>query len=450
MAPEDRRKTVKELSKHADKAKEWIEWLNNVNDAPHEIRLLSSKVKIAKDTVSQIQISLEARPDLVEDESGQNLKMQIEEVIDGTSETLKKMSRLLSGFTAAAGQDGTALDRLEGFWQSFTYKNEGEGQIRATDNELQIQLTELTTLMSNIYASPKMANSTSLASATTPITVAKVPEPTSGASTLETVSPQSTSNNEERDRAREMASRSNSRDIGTSDDPDDPYPFSSSRQRHKTSNRPAPVHAASQLSALPPPRISIDHDRTATEVLLDAAWDGDLRSVAEALKHAPPNACDHQNLTALHFAVERDHMAVAMLLLDRGANVHSRADGGCLPLHLAARYASADTVEMLLDRAGADPNARSSDGRTALHYAARSAVDGDDERREVIRTLRDWGTDPTLATKKGETPRDVAVKRDHWDAAATLRRAEKKWEQDHGHMDGKPAQHRLQYKVTES
>ena len=143
---------IRALSEHADKAKEWVEWFNNVNDAPDEIRALTSKISTTRDTIQQMKECIEARPDLIEDETGQVLKSHIEEAIDSTSETLKKMTKLLAGFSGAAKQDGTALGRLEEFWHSYNYKHEGEEQIKAADAELQQQLLQLGTLMSNIYA----------------------------------------------------------------------------------------------------------------------------------------------------------------------------------------------------------------------------------------------------------------------------------------------------------
>lgn len=115
--------------------------------------MLSTRVSTARDTIQQIQSSLEARPDLLDDESGQMLKEQIQDAIDGTSQTLRKMTKLLSGFTnRAEQQEGTTMHRLEEFWRSYNYKNQGEDQVRDADAELQQQLTELTTLMANIYA----------------------------------------------------------------------------------------------------------------------------------------------------------------------------------------------------------------------------------------------------------------------------------------------------------
>lgn len=177
--------------------------------------------------------------------------------------------------------------------------------------------------------------------------------------------------------------------------------------------------------------------KTPEDTLLDAAWDGDVNAVVEALRTTPVTTCDDRGFTPLHLAAERDHLATVMLLLDRGADINARANGGRTPLHLAARFASAATVELLIDDGHAHVNACTKDGRTPLHYAASAAQDGDQERREVVRLLRDWGADPTMEDSRGETPRDVAQKRDFWDTAATLRRAEKRWEEDHkDHKEG--------------
>lgn len=178
-------------------------------------------------------------------------------------------------------------------------------------------------------------------------------------------------------------------------------------------------------------RGSIASEEEAQDLLLDAAWDGDLDSAARALRYVSHTVCDMRGLTALHLASERDNLAVAILLLDRGADPQARSDGGRTALHLAARSASASMVEMLLERGKSDPNVQTAKGRTPLHYAASKAEDGEEERREVLRVLRDWGADPTIEDKEGETARDVAQKREHWDAASTLRRAERKWEDEH-------------------
>lgn len=426
---------IRALSEHADKAKEWVEWLNNVNDAPDEIRALSARITTARDTIQQMKDCLKARPDLIEDETGQVLKLQIEDTIDRTSETLKQMTKLLASFSGAAREDNnTALGRLEGFWHSYNYKHEGEEQIKSADAELQQQLLQLGTLMSNIYARALMK-----------------PAPSSGLNTPNTPTPPlSTSKVNTIPEAskpipRPAASIPNRPPPSPQLSPKSQGQFESISNHPKAAtNPPTPPHSEPSVEQPPSnnsnnghPSDDFDNEHAAEpdpvpnsgDILLDAAWEGDVKTVANCIRQAPPSSCDNNGLTPLHLAVERDHMAVAMFLLDHGADVHARADGGCMPLHLAARYASAATVEMLIDRGKANPNAQTTDGRTALHYAARSAEDGVTERREVIRALRDLGANPTLRNRRGELPRDVAQKRDFWDAAATLRRAEQKWEQ---------------------
>lgn len=56
-------------------------------------------------------------------------------------------------------------------------------------------------------------------------------------------------------------------------------------------------------------------------------------------------------------------------LLQTGANVHARDDGGLIPLHNACSFGHAEVVTLLLCQ-GADPNARDNWNYTPLHEAA--------------------------------------------------------------------------------
>lgn len=56
-------------------------------------------------------------------------------------------------------------------------------------------------------------------------------------------------------------------------------------------------------------------------------------------------------------------------LLQTGANVHARDDGGLIPLHNACSFGHAEVVSLLLLQ-GADPNARDNWNYTPLHEAA--------------------------------------------------------------------------------
>ncbi|KAL6401003.1 Ankyrin-3 [Ilyonectria robusta] len=374
---------LKVLTDHADSAKEWADWLNDLHGAPEEIQALSAKATTAKDTITQIQRSLEARPDLVEGESGQILKQQIESGIKSADKALGEMTELLEDL-GNDGTEGTVWKGLQDFYNSYRYKNEWEEKIKEAEVNLQKELATLSTLMVNIYSPPSPS-------------VLAYEEATIGT------------------------------ELAPLDPPVPPAPATPEQPTTETGSKSpeAPINKEREQRPLP-------HSREDWEdALLNAAWKGDVEGTKRALLQVSPMTRDLRGLTPLHLTVQKDHLALAMLLLDRRVDCDARAKTGVTPLHLAARFASAATVEFLLEKGHADPNSRRNDGRTPLHYAAGAAVDGDEEARDVIRVLRDWGADPTVEDDKRRTPRDIAQSRDHWDAAATLRRAEKLWEDEH-------------------
>ncbi len=79
------------------------------------------------------------------------------------------------------------------------------------------------------------------------------------------------------------------------------------------------------------------------------------------------------------------------LVLDSGADITARDEEGGTPLHLAARRASAETVNALIDR-GADPNVGSEGGWTPLQQAARWGS------AETVNALIDRGVDPNVGS----------------------------------------------------
>jgi len=74
--------------------------------------------------------------------------------------------------------------------------------------------------------------------------------------------------------------------------------------------------------------------------------------------------------TPLHAAMAGGHAGVAQLLLDAGAPVDARQQGGWTPLHLAAHHGDAAALEALL-AAGADITASDDAGVTAADLADR-------------------------------------------------------------------------------
>ncbi|WAR21517.1 TNKS1-like protein [Mya arenaria] len=88
-------------------------------------------------------------------------------------------------------------------------------------------------------------------------------------------------------------------------------------------------------------------------------------------------------------------------LLDFGASVHARDDGGLIPLHNACSFGHAEVVQLLL-RHGADGNARDNWNYTPLHEAA---IKG---KIDVCIVLLQQGGDPNIRNTDGKTALDLA------------------------------------------
>lgn len=69
------------------------------------------------------------------------------------------------------------------------------------------------------------------------------------------------------------------------------------------------------------------------------------------------------------FVVGFGRKEVVEYLLQCGANVHARDDGGLIPLHNACSFGHAEVVHLLLQH-GADANARDKWDYTPMHEAA--------------------------------------------------------------------------------
>lgn len=76
-------------------------------------------------------------------------------------------------------------------------------------------------------------------------------------------------------------------------------------------------------------------------------------------------------LTPLHKALLMGHEAIAELLIEKGASIHTKTADGWEALHCAANKGLEGPVHLCLDR-GADIGARTVDGQTALHKVCKS------------------------------------------------------------------------------
>ncbi|MDE2981515.1 MAG: ankyrin repeat domain-containing protein [Gemmatimonadota bacterium] len=140
----------------------------------------------------------------------------------------------------------------------------------------------------------------------------------------------------------------------------------------------------------------------AGNALLDAARRGELEAVRDLIgRGADADAKRGDGMTALHFAAEHGHDAVARALIDAGAAVDAGTRiGRYTPLHVAARAGYGAIVAHLLE-SGADPDAvTTNSGVTALHLAA-GAVEGE----AAVTALLEHGADPNAREgSAGQTP----------------------------------------------
>ncbi|XP_060097296.1 poly [ADP-ribose] polymerase tankyrase-2 isoform X2 [Heteronotia binoei] len=137
--------------------------------------------------------------------------------------------------------------------------------------------------------------------------------------------------------------------------------------------------------------------------LFEACRNGDVERVKRLVRPENVNGRDTagRKSSPLHFAAGFGRRDVVEYLLQSGANVHARDDGGLIPLHNACSFGHAEVVNLLL-RHGADPNARDNWNYTPLHEAA---IKG---KIDVCIVLLQHGADPVIRNTDGRTALDLA------------------------------------------
>ncbi|KAK3555411.1 hypothetical protein QTP86_015697 [Hemibagrus guttatus] len=137
--------------------------------------------------------------------------------------------------------------------------------------------------------------------------------------------------------------------------------------------------------------------------LFEACRNGDVSRVKRLVDSVNVNSKDMagRKSTPLHFAAGFGRKDVVEHLLQTGANVHARDDGGLIPLHNACSFGHAEVVSLLLCQ-GADPNARDNWNYTPLHEAA---IKG---KIDVCIVLLQHGADANIRNTDGKSALDLA------------------------------------------
>ena len=159
--------------------------------------------------------------------------------------------------------------------------------------------------------------------------------------------------------------------------------------------------------------------RTADEVkeLCTAAHSGDVDYVRDLLVMGgmDPNAADHNQMTALHYAAMHAREEVIKLLVQRGSDPNaSDLKGGFTPLHWVVIKANPQTSStnhvdqsiVALYRGGANVNCTDFNLCTPLHIAAQKG------NRDCVDTLIRLGADPERKDVMGRNCFQVAKSED--------------------------------------
>jgi ankyrin repeat protein len=159
-------------------------------------------------------------------------------------------------------------------------------------------------------------------------------------------------------------------------------------------------------------------ERGAQLDIFDAAATGSLNQVQAIIETHPTlvNAYAADGFQPLGLASFFGQIAVAAYLIEHGAGVRSPSHNSMLvhPLHSAVAGQHLEIAKLLLDH-GADANAVQADGFTPLHGAAEN---GDDD---MVTLLLAYGANKTAQDSQGRTPLDLAVAQGYEDTVALLR-----------------------------
>ncbi len=153
----------------------------------------------------------------------------------------------------------------------------------------------------------------------------------------------------------------------------------------------------------------------ATSPVADAAMKGDHIGLRALIgQKVDVNAPQPDGSTALHWAVYRNDLEMAGILIAAGADVKARTREGATAMYLACIGGSAPMIERLLT-GGVDPNERGPQGETPLMLAARNG------NLDAIRILLDHKADINAREElRGTTALMWAAEQGHPEAMKLL------------------------------
>ena len=146
--------------------------------------------------------------------------------------------------------------------------------------------------------------------------------------------------------------------------------------------------------------------------LMLAAYKGHDTAVARLLALAADLVS--RNIDVLRSALNwtvlgGDHHSMLGLLLSAGARINARTIYGETPLILAAIWDRSHCAILLINRGGDDLELNDQDnaGCTALYHAAYRG------NMDIVQALLQAGANPTIRNNNGETPLDIARRKNH-------------------------------------
>ena len=152
--------------------------------------------------------------------------------------------------------------------------------------------------------------------------------------------------------------------------------------------------------------------------------DSEMRNLLKA-SGVPPkdiNAKNHMGWPPLVYACRGDngeHPSEILRLLELGADIDVQNYKGKTGLHCAAKAGFLKVINLLIEK-GATIDATDNDGETPLFEAIRSTIKSGEKQRAALEALLVKGANPNVKNRKGLTPLQVAQRMRRADAGKVI------------------------------